>query len=301
MRFSRKLLLIINPHAGMRQSKRFVSDIVDLYTAEGFLCTVATTQARGDAALYAAEYGADFDRIVCIGGDGTFNEVVSGVMQGGVHTPLGYIAAGSTNDFAASMGIRTNIMQAARDAVRCEPRVLDVGRFNDRYFAYVASCGAFTRLSYDTPQNAKNILGRAAYILRGASDLGSIRPTRLRFETEYETHEDDYVFVAVTNSLSVGGVFTIDRDLVDLCDGMFEVLLIRSPNSALELNDAITALVNQDYPSYMVDFFRASRLDIIGDANTGWTLDGEYAPGAPVCHVENLHAAIRVAAPGAPE
>ncbi len=299
MRFSRKLLLIINPHAGMRQSKRFVADIVDLYTAEGFLCTVVTTQARGDATAYAAEYGAHFDRIVCIGGDGTFNEVVTGVMQGGVKTPLGYIAAGSTNDFAASMGISQNIMQAARDAVLCEPRVLDVGRFNDRNFTYVASCGAFTSLSYDTPQNAKNLLGHAAYILRGIGDLGNIRPIHLRFELEYETHEDDYIFTAVTNSLSVGGVFTLDRDLVDFSDGMFEVLLIRSPNSALELNDAIASLVNCDYPSYMVDFFRASHIRIFGDANTDWTLDGEYAPGAPVCEVENLHHAISVALPPA--
>lgn len=297
MRFSRKLLLIINPHAGMRQSKRFVADIVDLYTAQGFLCTVVTTQARGDASVYAAQYGREYDRIVCIGGDGTFNEVASGVMQGGVKTPIGYIPAGSTNDFGASMGISANIMQAARDAGACEPRVLDIGRFNDRYFTYVASCGAFTSLSYATPQNEKNVLGHAAYILRGIGDLANIRPIRLRFELEYETHEDEYIFVAVTNSLSVGGVFTLDRELVDFSDGVFEVLLIRSPNSALELNDAVTALVNRDYPSYMVDFFRASRMRILGDANIGWTLDGEFAPGAPVCQVENLHGAISVALP----
>ena len=297
MLFTGKLLFIVNPKAGVRQSKRFIADIVDIFTAAGYLSTVVTTQARGDATAYAATQGADYDRIVCIGGDGTFNEVVSGVMRAGLSTPIGYIPAGSTNVFAASMGIKTNILQAARDAVSCAPRALDVGMFNDRYFSYTASCGAFTSTSYDTPQSVKNALGHIAYILKGIGDLANIRPIHLRFETDDEIYEDDYILAAVTNALSVGGVFPLDRAAVDFSDGEFEVLLVRTPENAIELNDAITELVNFDYPSDMIDFFRASHLTIRTDSDTNWTLDGEYAEGASVVTVDNLHARIRVILP----
>ena len=162
---SKKALIIINPCSGTKRANKYLTDIVDIFTTADYVCTVLTTTKRGDGTLYAKKYASKMDLITAIGGDGTFNEVVSGVIQSGHRVPIGYIPAGSTNDFASSLEIPKNILAAARDVVNGEPVSFDVGSFNGRNFSYVASFGAFTKASYATPQNVKNALGHLAYIM----------------------------------------------------------------------------------------------------------------------------------------
>ena len=233
--------------------------------------------------------------LFCIGGDGTFNEVASGLLLAGSNTPIAYIPAGSTNDFASSLGLSKNLLQAAQDVVDGKPCSLDIGKFNDRYFSYIASFGAFTRASYATPQNMKNALGHFAYILAGIKEVAAIRSTHLRFTLEDgSVYEDDYIFGAISNSTSVAGILTLAPGLVDMSDGLFELLLIRKPNTAIELSDCVLALTTQDYNTPMLTLASSSRIEIDAPETMDWTLDGEHADGAAHCVVENLHHGIQV-------
>lgn len=291
----KKLFLVMNPCSGKKRANKVLAEIIDVFNRADYEVTAYMTAARGDATRAAAERAADFDRIVCIGGDGTLNEVIAGLHEVGQQTPIGYIPAGSTNDFANSLGLPKDLLDAARLAATGEPRKLDIGSFNGRCFSYVASFGAFTRTSYATPQGMKNALGHVAYLLAGAKELTSIRSTHMRFVLADGTpFEDDYIFGAISNSTSVAGLLTLSPDLVDLNDGLFELLLIRKPHSLLELSDCVLALTTQEYHTPMLTMVSTGRVEIDCPSELDWTLDGEYAAGQAHCVVENLHDAIRV-------
>ena len=291
----KKLFLVMNPCSGKKRANKVLAEIIDVFNRADYEVTAYMTAARGDATRAAAERAADFDRIVCIGGDGTLNEVIAGLHEVGQQTPIGYIPAGSTNDFANSLGLPKDLLDAARLAATGEPRKLDIGSFNGRCFSYVASFGAFTRTSYATPQGMKNALGHVAYLLAGAKELTSIRSTHMRFVlADGTSFEDDYIFGAISNSTSVAGLLTLSPDLVDLNDGLFELLLIRKPHSLLELSDCVLALTTQEYHTPMLTMVSTGRVEIDSPSELDWTLDGEYAAGQAHCVVENLHDAIRV-------
>ena len=291
----KKLFLVMNPCSGKKRANKVLAEIIDVFNRADYEVTAYMTAARGDATRAAAERAADFDRIVCIGGDGTLNEVIAGLHEVGQQTPIGYIPAGSTNDFASSLGLPKDLLDAARLAATGEPRKLDIGSFNGRCFSYVASFGAFTRTSYATPQGMKNALGHVAYLLAGAKELTSIRSTHMRFVlADGTSFEDDYIFGAISNSTSVAGLLTLSPDLVDLNDGLFELLLIRKPRSLLELSDCVLALTTQEYHTPMLTMISTGRVEIDCPSELDWTLDGEYAAGQAHCLVENLHDAIRV-------
>lgn len=291
----KKLFLVMNPCSGKKRANKVLAEIIDVFNRADYEVTAYMTAARGDATRAAAERAADFGRIVCIGGDGTLNEVIAGLHEVGQQTPIGYIPAGSTNDFANSLGLPKDLLDAARLAATGEPRKLDIGSFNGRCFSYVASFGAFTRTSYATPQGMKNALGHVAYLLAGAKELTSIRSTHMRFVlADGTSFEDDYIFGAISNSTSVAGLLTLSPDLVDLNDGLFELLLIRKPHSLLELSDCVLALTTQEYHTPMLTMVSTGRVEIDCPSELDWTLDGEYAAGQAHCVVENLHDAIRV-------
>ena len=297
----KKLLLILNPCSGKKKASHALADVVNVFNRGGYDVTVYITAARGDATKVVAQRAPEFDLVVCAGGDGTFNETISGLLAGGHDTPIGYLPAGSTNDFASSLHLSKNLVEAARDIVEGTPRRLDVGRFNDRYFSYVASFGAFTRASYATSQNVKNALGHLAYLLSGIKELAYIRSRRLRFTLDDgRVLEDEYIFGAISNSTSVAGILTLSEDLVDMNDGVFELLLVRKPENLLELNDCVLALTTQDYHTPMLTFTSTRSVEIEAPEDMDWTLDGEREPGRAHCRAENLHDAIRIVTRPAP-
>lgn len=298
----KKLLIIMNPCSGKKRANRVLADIIAEFNRGGFDVTVYMTAARGDATEVAARRANEFDVVVCVGGDGTFNEVISGIYASGTDTPIGYLPAGSTNDFANSMKLPKRLTDAARLIVSGTPRRLDIGRFNGRCFTYIASFGAFTRTSYATPQSMKNSLGHLAYLLAGVKEVAAIRSTHLRFTTaEGAVYEDDYIFGAVSNSTSVAGVLTLASELVDMNDGVFELLLIRKPKNAVELSNCVVSLLSQKYDTPMLTLTSTSRVVVEGAPDMDWTLDGEYANGAEQCVIENLHDAVRVIVGGETE
>ena len=290
----KKMLFVMNPYAGQRRANRYLADILSIFNRAGYRVESYMTGARGEATDIVRQYAPEMDLVACCGGDGTFNETVNGLLHSKVNIPVGYIPAGSTNDFAASLGLPTNILQAAETVVTGEPSDLDVGKFGDRYFSYVASFGAFTRTSYATPQNVKNALGHAAYILGGISELSQLRTEHVKLQLDDEIVEDDFLFGAVSNSTSVGGVLSLDPKQVDLRDGKFEVLLLRSPRELGELSECIRAVQTAEYNCKMLTFTPASRITIWANAGMPWTLDGEMEPGHEEVTIENIHCGLKV-------
>ena len=291
----KKLLLIMNPYAGTKKANRFLADIIAIFNRAGYDVLTYMTAAPGDCITAVEQKAAGMDLVVCVGGDGTFNETVTGLMHSGLDIPIGYIPAGSTNDFATSLKLPTNVLEAAQLIAEGEPVAYDVGRFGDRYFTYVASFGAFTRASYATPQNLKNALGHTAYLLSGLQEISQIRKFHVRFDLDDgQVVEDDFIFGAICNSTSMGGILTLDPKQVDMQDGKFELFLVRAPKDVLELHECVKALTEQKYNCKVITFCPASRITVTASADMNWTLDGEMEPGHDVVSAENLHHSIRL-------
>ena len=290
----KKMLFIMNPYSGMRRASRYLADIIALFNRNGYEVITHMTGAQGEAIDVVARTAEKVDLVVCCGGDGTFNETVTGLLRSGVDVPIGYIPAGSTNDFATSMKLSTNVMEAARDIVEGKPFAYDIGKFGDRYFSYVASFGAFTRASYATPQSIKNALGHTAYVLEGITELSQIRKEHVRMELDGEIVEDDFIFGAISNSTSVGGVLNLDPNLVEMADGKLEVLLVRVPRDLVELAECIKAVQSQQYNCAVITFRSAEKIKVSTNPLMPWTLDGEREEGHVHVDVENVHLAIRL-------
>lgn len=289
----KNILLIVNPVAGKKKAKSTLVDVLSVLEKDGSAVTVMLTKERGHASRIAEDKGADYDEIVCFGGDGTLNETISGIMKAGISVPLGYIPAGSTNDFASSIKLSDVPQKAAEDIVNGEARPIDIGCFcGSRYFTYIAAFGVFTATSYSVPQGFKNVFGHLAYILGGVKEVGHIRSYHVKVTTEDRVIEDDFMFGAVANSTSVAGIVKLKPELVDMSDGLFEVALIKKPHNIGELNKIITALTKSDFSKNVIEFYKASSITVDSEGDFAWTLDGEYAEGTGTVLIENKKCAV---------
>lgn len=289
----KKLLLIVNPFSGKAKMVTNLMAVTQILSDRGFEVTVYPTKRAGDATLRAKEVKEnEYDRIVVCGGDGTLNEVITGLMLSGAKCKIGYIPAGTLNEWSLGLKIPRSIPEAAKVAAANGEIRLDIGKFGERYFSYTASFGAFTEASYSTPQEVKNVLGQAAYFFEGIKSLGNIRPVHLKFECEEKTVEDDFIFGAVSNSMSVGGIVKFKENLVKLNDGLFEVMLIKNPKNILELQNILDGILRGDLNRAQIDFFHTKKLMVSGGKGVSWTLDGEFAPGKDSIVIENIPSAL---------
>ena len=290
----KRLLFIYNPQAGRGIIKNHLAAVADLFTKAGYLVTVWPTQGKEDAAHVAAQQGWWYDRVVCCGGDGTLSETVSGLLTLAQPPVLGYIPAGTTNDFSKNLGLPRGVENAAATAAAGVPRPCDMGRFNERTFVYVAAFGIFTDVSYGTPQHFKSAFGHLAYVLEGATKLGDLgRSHHLKAVYDGGELEGDFLYGMVTNTSSVGGFKIFPPSQISLNDGVFEVVLIRQPRSLADFQETLLALARQSTgASGRVEAFHTSRLTITAQDPIPWTLDGEYGGAPETAKIENLHKAL---------
>ena len=272
--------------------------VVEILSADDYAVTVYPTRARGDATDYVSALSEnEYERIVVCGGDGTLNEVITGLMKAGLRLTLGYIPSGTLNEWSSGLGIARSIPKAAADITTGKKIQLDIGKFGERYFSYTASFGAFTDASYSAPQDVKNVLGQAAYFFEGIKSLGNIKPVHLKFKTAERETEGDFLFGAVSNSMSVGGIVKFDESVVKLNDGRFEILLIRNPDNILKLQPIIDGILKRDFDKEGIEFFTADSVTVTGGEGLSWTLDGEYAEGGDEIVISNMHNAIELVVP----
>lgn len=290
--------LIINPHAGKAKAKTALFDIINTFSENNYRVTVDLTRYSGHARDMIRYLETEYDLVVCVGGDGTLNEVISGMIDSKWNVPIGYIPAGSTNDFGTTLKLSKDFKTATHDIVNGVVRTLDIGKFEDRYFTYVASFGAFTKASYSTPQSIKNALGHLAYVLQGIQDLPSIRAEHLKFtDSKGNVFEDDYIFGAVANSTSVGGIISFKETVVSMNDGKFELLLVKKPKNIADLNKCVNALLTQNYKSDMISFTKLEKCTIHSDNPLSWSLDGERADSDNEVNIEILKNAVQMLLP----
>lgn len=290
----KRMLFIVNPCSGTVKIKDSLLDICQIFCEAGYDLTLNVTKYISDAIKEALSQASHYDLVVCSGGDGTFNGMVSTLVPLEEHPSIGYIPSGSTNDFARSIGLNGSSIDIARQIMTGSPRKLDIGAFNQLYFSYVASFGAFTEASYNTPQSLKNRLGHLAYILEGVKDLSTIEPCRMKIVHGDEVMEGNYIWGAVCNSTSIGGMIRLNKELVDFNDGLFEVMLIKMPKTLIDLTKIVVSINTQSYDPDVITFFQASALDVYPETEIPWTLDGEYAPGSKEIHIENIHDSLQI-------
>lgn len=292
----KKLLFVFNPRSGKGQIKNRFVDILDLFVKHGYQVTAHPTQGAQDARNIVAKHGGEYDLVVCSGGDGTLDETISGMMERQDRVPIGYIPAGSTNDFAQTLRIPKNMLSAAKIAVDGRLFSCDVGSFNNDYFVYVAAFGLFTDVSYQTSQNLKNVLGHGAYIIEGAKRLADIPSYHLRVEINGQVIEDDFIYGMITNSAYVGGMKNLALKNTKLDDGLFEVNLIRYPNNPLELNEILTNLMLPTIldTRHVMHFTTESVKIQCAGQTMPWTLDGEFGGDHQTVEIVNRRQAIQL-------
>ena len=298
----KRLLYIYNPTAGRQKARLNLSEVLVVFAQQGYEIIVHPTLEAGDAAHTAAEYGADYDRVVCSGGDGTLNETVRGLLslRPDRRPVLGYIPAGTTNDFSRTLELPRTVKELAEVAGAGTPRLIDVGEASGRPFTYVAAFGLFTDVSYSTPQANKNLLGHFAYILEGAGKLANIPSYHMTVTSgDGRQVEGDFIYGMVGNTVSVGGLVNLPKDKVQLDDGRFEVLLIRQPQNAKDWQSIFTALTTLELvDGGAVQGFSAGEVTFTCDRPVAWTVDGEFGGKQQETFVRNLTCALPMACGG---
>ena len=285
----KKLLFVFNPHSGTGQIKNKLLCIIDVFTKAGYDVTAYPTQYPADAFRKVRDEGKSYDLIVCSGGDGTLDETVSGMIEGDIHSPLGYIPTGSTNDFANSLKIPKKMEAAAQIAVDGVPFLCDVGKMNEKTFVYVAAFGLFTDVSYQTDQGLKNVLGHVAYLLEGAKRLNQIQSYHVKVRFGGQELEEDLIYAMVSNSRFVGGMSNTELD-----DGMFEVLLVRMPKTVSDLNETLSCLASRKSDDKHVYSFKASSVEFDFIQQAPWTIDGEFGGTYEKVAIRNIQQAIPI-------
>lgn len=291
----KNVLLIINPVAGRLKARGALFDIVDTFCKAGYKVTTQTTLKAGHAITLAAEAESQgYDMVCCSGGDGTFHEVVTGIVGSGSEIPVGYIPAGTTNDFAEAVGLSSVPKIAAQNIVNGKEIKLDVGSFGfEQFFTYVASFGAFTGISYSAPQDLKNRLGYLAYMLEGAKDIAEIKGHKISYTANGKEYSGKYIFGGVSNSTSIaGGIIKMKKGLVDFQDGKFELIMIHQPKDIIQLGEIINSITFQDYSTDMIEFMQIDEAVFHMPKNLPWTLDGEKGVGESEIIIKNNHKAL---------
>ncbi len=290
-----RILIIYNPKAGKGLFPERLSEVIDMFVKAGYRTEVYPTQAPGDAAAFIEKLEGDYHMIVPAGGDGTLDEIFTGLMRSGKNIPIGYIPVGSTNDYAISLGISSNIIQAVGEIIAGRPHGVDVGIFNEKHvFVYVAAFGAFTQVAYETNQDMKNALGHVAYVLEGARRLGDLKSYPMYVKVDGRAFQQEYIYGMVTNSTSVGGMKNLtgrESDIM-LDDGLFEVTLIRTPKNLLELQEIIGALLSNNRDTELIDYFVTDHIELESADEILWTMDGEYGGSYTKVVIENHRKAL---------
>ena len=290
---TRRMMLIINPHSGRGLSKTALGTIVSKLCDADYSVTVYFSHENTPKEL-AREHGNEHDLVVCVGGDGTLSGVISGLLEAETSIPVGYIPAGTANDVANTLALSRDPSIASLKILEGTPKPIDIGMFDKRYFTYIAAFGAFTGVSYSTPQSAKRALGHFAYVLGGLADMATIKPRRTIVEYDGKTIEGDFIFGGVTNSTSVAGFIKLNPERVDLADGEFEIILVKQPLVLADLMDIMSSVTVRTYDGDNVNMLHASKVRFIFEEEVAWTIDGEDGGMHKKVEITNCHKAVEI-------
>ena len=291
----RSMMLLVNPNAGKGGYKTELGGILKTFSDGDILPSVYFSRAPGEIPKLVEAHAAEYDMVSCLGGDGTLSEVCAGLMRAPARRPIGYIPLGTANDVAHTLGLSPRPSDAAKGILTGTPAPYDIGQFGERdFFTYVAAFGAFTEVSYATPQENKQVLGHLAYMLEALRQLPKLTDHHAVVEYDGGTLEGDFIFGAVTNSTSVGGLVKLDNEMVGLADGAFEMLLVRKPQDILDLGDIISSALSLDFSGPFVSFIKSSQVRFRFDGPVAWTRDGEDGGTHSEVLIRNRHPGVEI-------
>ncbi len=295
----KKLMLIINPAAGSSGYKYNFPEALLYLSTSGYIPSVYFTAARGDATRFAAEHAPEYDVIACMGGDGTLSEMISGLMQikdPEKRPPVGYFPMGTSNDVATTLGLPKNDpFAAAKKLVAGRPHRYDVGGFGDEgYFTYIAAFGAFTEVSYATPQIQKKALGHLAYVLQGMATLPKIEAVNARVEYDEGVVEGRFLYGSMSNSTSVAGILRLKEEMVSLGDGRSELVLVREPQTIDGFGAILTSALTQSFDCPDLLILHTTKARFFFDKPVPWTRDGEDGGAHLELGLCNYHAPVKL-------
>ncbi|MGN1095415.1 MAG: diacylglycerol/lipid kinase family protein [Eubacteriales bacterium] len=290
-----KILLLVNPVSGDGIAKQWISDMVSVLSKKYDLVTVYLSKGVGDITKTVSEYAGEYDAVACVGGDGSLNEAISGVLLSGAPVSLGYIPTGTINDFATSHGIPKNIRAAIEKIVSGKAVPCDVGMLNGKFFAYVAAFGAFTDVAYLTSQKSKEAFGKIAYVAEAANRISELKPIKMSYEMNGEKITGEYIYGMASNSKTVGGIRFFDSEREDfLSDGEFEITLVKYPFNPTELANAVMGLINPAMNTPQIVKFKSKSIVFEFEEETTFTVDGEFGGKFARAELKNFEKAISV-------
>lgn len=295
---SKKILLILNPCSGKSKKRAGALEIIDKLSTGNYDFNIKTTTCQGDATRIAAEYGGDYDTIICVGGDGTLNETVNGIMQLDKRVPIGYVPSGSTNDLATTLGIPLEAGAASDMILEGNTNSYDVGKINDRYFNYVACFGAATDIPYATTQKSKNMLGKSAYFINGfviriGDMLKNFKPSHVKVEYDDGEFEDDVYFLSLSNATNVAAGLIKVPD-VKLNDGIFELCVVRGLKKNKEALELIPKVMKRDFTDPRLMLVKTKHVKITSDKEIAWDVDGEFGGNIKNAELSVVHNAFDI-------
>lgn len=293
----KNILLIVNPCAGQKRTRKNTQDVIRFLSEDGSTVSVEETACKSHATLIAAEKGGDYDLIVCCGGDGTFNEVINGVLRLEKKVPLAYIPNGTTNDTAATLSLPKTLPELAALIQNDEYKKCDIGIFNNRYFFCAVCFGFGAEASFSTKQSLKNKIGHIAYILSNIKKIPDVRPIKMDVEYDDKKISGEFIFGAVINTRSVGGIFKLDENVFRINDGKFEIVLVRKLDSIIEIPRALAKLQKKKYDNEKIILIQASRVKFSSPDEVAWLIDGENGGKLTEVTVDNINEGITLCAP----
>lgn len=290
----KRLLVLINPVAGKGKAKQKVFEIAEIFDKHGYSTAISATKPGDAICGQLVEEAPHYDRLVVIGGDGTLNHTVNGMLNNGIDLPVGYIPLGSTNDFGNSLGLSSNIRTACENIAQGEPKPIDVGRFGERYFIYIAATGMFTEASYATPQHLKNTLGHSAYVMKGLATISPSHFSRYTVETAEEVIDGEFLYGSVSNSLRAGGVFKLPKETVEFDDGKLELILCTAPKNIADGTSIVNGIVKSDIYNRNFTYKKSERFRFRFEKPHTWTLDGEKGDETLECEITVARRALNL-------
>lgn len=294
-----KIAIIYNQTAGRSTQVDGVLKFLDYLLQEAcpdvHIYPTCTPDAAEWLAIKACELEVDI--IVAVGGDGTLNQVINGMMKSSFHPLLAIYPTGSVNDFASALDIPKQPEIFADMLIKGKKRKVDLGEVNGSYFVNVAAAGAFTYLAHEVSKDAKKQWGRFAYYVKGFLKIPSEleKSYRMNFVIDGVKESYDTNFFLLSNSFSIGG-YNYANPYADIQDGLMDLIIVEKLN-AIEIVDVLTKLIAEDHVNHpKVHYKQLKSVDISLDEPLILDLDGEESYPFPVT-INVVHRAIEIIVP----
>lgn len=291
----KRIKIIENPSSGRQAVDRRLERLTRLLLDDGWTVQKFRTEKKNDAMLETMRTcEGHWDLILACGGDGTINEVATGIAKSKKKIPVALLATGTVNDFATHLEIPKTVEEFYQMIVQGEYIDVDLGKMGESYFVNVAAGGLLSNVGYQVLPERKLVLGRLAYYLEGLKEitLQGFEPIHIEIESEEYTGEEDALLFLISNSQSIGGFKKI-APKADVSDGLFDVIIIKN-SDIMNMANIFFSIFTGDHINHPdVLYFKSNKIKIKSKEEVPIDIDGEYGGNLPA-EFEIVEKAFRI-------